>query len=404
MKVGEWRKCELGDVIELKRGYDLPSRLRTGGEFPLISSSGRSDTHDQSKVSGPGVVTGRYGTIGQVFYIEEDFWPLNTTLYVRDFKGNNPRFIYYFLQGLNWESFNDKSGVPGVNRNDVHRAIVSIADQDTQKAIVGVLSSIDDKIELNRRTNETLEAMAQAIFRDWFVDFGPVHRKMQGETDPTAILGGLIERSAKAAALAALFPDTLDDNELPQAWKFVPLDSLAVVTMGNSPAGSTYNGEGIGVPLVNGPVEYGDFFLRKVKWTTAPNKLAKRGDLIVCVRGSTTGRHAFADAEYCLGRGVASIRGREDDQEYVETAMLQSMDRLLEKTTGSVFPSLSSGDIKDFDLIDPGKNLIQAFVELVRPMKRKTWHSVKEVSELVETRDYLLPKLMSGEIRSGTFC
>ncbi|WP_290484154.1 restriction endonuclease subunit S, partial [Hyphomonas sp. UBA2515] len=162
MKVGEWRKCELGDVIELKRGYDLPSRLRTGGEFPLISSSGRSDTHDQSKVSGPGVVTGRYGTIGQVFYIEEDFWPLNTTLYVRDFKGNNPRFIYYFLQGLNWESFNDKSGVPGVNRNDVHRAIVSIADQDTQKAIVGVLSSIDDKIELNRRTNETLEAMAQA--------------------------------------------------------------------------------------------------------------------------------------------------------------------------------------------------------------------------------------------------
>ncbi|HCX10531.1 MAG TPA: restriction endonuclease subunit S, partial [Hyphomonas sp.] len=223
--MGEWRKCELGDVIELKRGYDLPSRLRTGGEFPLISSSGRSDTHDQSKVSGPGVVTGRYGTIGQVFYIEEDFWPLNTTLYVRDFKGNNPRFIYYFLQGLNWESFNDKSGVPGVNRNDVHRAIVSIADQDTQKAIVGVLSSIDDKIELNRRTNETLEAMAQAIFRDWFVDFGPVHRKMQGETDPTAILGGLIERSAKAAALAALFPDTLDDNELPQAWKFVPLDS-----------------------------------------------------------------------------------------------------------------------------------------------------------------------------------
>ncbi|HAW54594.1 MAG TPA: hypothetical protein DCX29_06525, partial [Hyphomonas sp.] len=102
VKVGEWRKCELGDVIELKRGYDLPSRLRTGGEFPLISSSGRSDTHDQSKVSGPGVVTGRYGTIGQVFYIEEDFWPLNTTLYVRDFKGNNPRFIYYFLQGLNW--------------------------------------------------------------------------------------------------------------------------------------------------------------------------------------------------------------------------------------------------------------------------------------------------------------
>lgn len=88
---GEWRETSLGDIIELKRGYDLPQQLRTPGRIPLVSSSGVTDHHDVAKVRGPGVVTGRYGTLGQVFFIAEDFWPLNTTLYVRDFKGNDPR-------------------------------------------------------------------------------------------------------------------------------------------------------------------------------------------------------------------------------------------------------------------------------------------------------------------------
>ena len=87
----EWRHGRLGDFVELKRGYDLPQAKRQPGKVPLVSSSGVSDRHSVAMVTGPGVVTGRYGTIGQVFYVTEDFWPLNTTLYVRDFKGNDPR-------------------------------------------------------------------------------------------------------------------------------------------------------------------------------------------------------------------------------------------------------------------------------------------------------------------------
>jgi len=93
----EWKDGKLGDFIELKRGYDLPQAKRNSGTVPLVSSSGVSDQHNIAMVKGPGVVTGRYGTIGQVFYVESDFWPLNTTLYVRDFKGNDPKFIHYFL-------------------------------------------------------------------------------------------------------------------------------------------------------------------------------------------------------------------------------------------------------------------------------------------------------------------
>ena len=182
----------------MKRGYDLPAASREHGNIPIISSSGPTGFHSKSKVKAPGVVTGRYGTIGQVFFVNQDFWPLNTTLYVRDFMGNDPKFISYFLRGINFLAYSDKAAVPGVNRNDLHEAAVEVPDVAEQERIACVLSALDDKIELNRRMNETLEAMARAVFRDWFVDFGPTRRKAAGETDPAAILGGLLRDPEKA--------------------------------------------------------------------------------------------------------------------------------------------------------------------------------------------------------------
>ena len=175
-----WRMTSLGEVVELKRGYDLPQRDRIPGSVPLVSSSGVTDHHAEAKVKGPGVVTGRYGTLGKVFYVEEDFWPLNTTLYVRDFKGNDPRFISYFLRTLDFFAYSDKAAVPGLNRNHLHQEVVRIPPLDEQCAIAHVLGTLDDKIELNRRMNETLEAMARALYRSWFVDFEPVRAKMEG--------------------------------------------------------------------------------------------------------------------------------------------------------------------------------------------------------------------------------
>ncbi|MBI2399179.1 MAG: restriction endonuclease subunit S [Xanthomonadales bacterium] len=131
-------------VVTLQRGFDLPQRVRRSGEVPIVSSAGITDFHDSPIVQPPGVVTGRYGTIGELFFLTEAFWPLNTTLFVRDFHGNEPHFVYYLLQRFDFKTFSGKSGVPGVNRNDLHREAVRLpVDKEEQRAIAEALSDVD---------------------------------------------------------------------------------------------------------------------------------------------------------------------------------------------------------------------------------------------------------------------
>ncbi|PLS24169.1 restriction endonuclease [Bifidobacterium imperatoris] len=148
-----WRSMALGEAITLKRGYDLPSKKRVKGKVPVYSSSGRSGVHNEAAVHGPGVITGRYGTIGEVFYATDNYWPLNTTLYVSDFKGNYPHFIYYLLKTINWNNYTTASAVPGINRNHVHHCVVTIPDLTTQHKIAYVLGTYDQQIDCLTRTN-----------------------------------------------------------------------------------------------------------------------------------------------------------------------------------------------------------------------------------------------------------
>jgi type I restriction enzyme S subunit len=168
--VNSWTKGNLGDFITLQRGFDLPEYERHSGKVPVVTSSGITDFHNEAKVKAPGVAMGRYGTLGAIYYIKEDFWPHNTTLYVRDFKGNDPRFFSYFLKTLNYQAHNDKSSVPGLNRNHLHLIPVCIPPLPEQRAIADILSALDDKIALNRHMNQTLESTARAVFRQWFVE------------------------------------------------------------------------------------------------------------------------------------------------------------------------------------------------------------------------------------------
>ena len=139
-----WVTKPLGEVVTFQRGFDLPHRLRSSGTVPLVSSAGVTDFHASSKVQAPGVVTGRYGTIGEVFFLEDPFWPLNTTLFVRDFHGNEPRFVFYMLQRFDFKTFSGKSGVPGVNRNELHRETVSLPTSVTEQgAIATALTDMD---------------------------------------------------------------------------------------------------------------------------------------------------------------------------------------------------------------------------------------------------------------------
>ena len=143
-----WKFEPLGNVATLQRGFDLPHRLRKDGTVPIVTSSGTGATHSEAKVKAPGVVTGRYGTIGEVFFVREDFWPLNTTLYVRDFHGNDPLFVSYLLRTIDFHTHSGKSGVPGVNRNDLHEIEVGLpSTQAEQEIIAEVLSDADALIE-----------------------------------------------------------------------------------------------------------------------------------------------------------------------------------------------------------------------------------------------------------------
>ncbi len=167
-----WEPMPLGEFVTLKRGYDLPSSLRVDGSVPVVSSSGVTGYHDTAKTKGPGVVTGRYGTLGEVFFIEEDFWPLNTALYVQDFKGNDPRFSAYFLKSVLPRTASDKAAVPGVNRNHLHALTVRVThDVGEQRTIASLLSAYDDLVETNRRRIRLLEQAARAHYEEWFVHF-----------------------------------------------------------------------------------------------------------------------------------------------------------------------------------------------------------------------------------------
>ena len=168
-----WVEKPLGEVCTLQRGFDLPKKCRNSGAVPLIGASGKLDQHDVPKALGPGVVTGRSGSIGQVFYIENDFWPLNTTLYVKNFHGNYPKFIYYLLSSFNLARFSSGAGVPTLNRNSVHQELVWIANEvEEQKRIVAILDEAFAGIETavaNTEKNlanmqELLDSYLDAVF------------------------------------------------------------------------------------------------------------------------------------------------------------------------------------------------------------------------------------------------
>jgi type I restriction enzyme S subunit len=406
---GEWRDCLLGDVIELKRGYDLPERERRSGAVPIISSSGASGFHDQVKVKGPGVVTGRYGTIGQVFYVPGDFWPLNTTLYVRDFKGNDPRFVSYFLRGLDYLAYSDKAAVPGINRNHLHQAEVQFPeDVDEQRAIAQILGTLDDKIELNRRMSETLEGMARTLFKSWFVDFDPVRAKAEGR-DP-----GLPK------PLVDLFPASLVDGEvgqIPEGWSISSIGDMcrriAMGPFGSDITTDTFVESGVpvirGVNLTDGFVEDGFVFVTPVKADQLRNANAFRGDIVITHRGT-------------LGQvGLIPERSRFERYVVSQSQMLMSADldvatprylynflrseagqhALLANTSQTGVPAIArpTSSLRSMRCLAPPLRVLNAFDWIVAPLDNRGDHATEESRTLATLRSTLLPKLVSGELR-----
>ncbi|MDA8040351.1 MAG: restriction endonuclease subunit S [Actinomycetota bacterium] len=162
----KWPTVRLGDEITLQRGHDLPTQRRRQGPIPVISSSGVTGFHDEAKAYGPGVVIGRYGTLGSVTFVDGPYWPLNTTLYVKDFHGNNPSFVRFFLETIEYASHNDKTSVPGVNRNDLHALQVSWPPLREQTTIAMFLGTVASRIEVEASYEAAIEVLFASLLRE----------------------------------------------------------------------------------------------------------------------------------------------------------------------------------------------------------------------------------------------
>jgi type I restriction enzyme, S subunit len=371
--------------------------------------------------------------VGRVAYVKESDpiclinQRVGRLLFCKDPK-IDPRFIFYILSSPQAREYlvsnaTGSANQANINGKTIENFLVPDIGFEMSCQIADILGSLDDKIERNRQMNQTLETMAQAIFQSWFVDFEPVKAKQKakaaGKSAAEIEMAAIVALSGKSeteirelsAAVrsglgetAGLFSDELVESELgliPEGWEVSAFQEVAMVTMGQSPKGDTYNEDGEGVPLVNGPVEFGPYFTEKSKWTTAPIRLAKLGELIVCVRGSTTGRFVISDGDYCIGRGVCAIRGKAS-QAFANYTFKHHKENLLQMATGSTFPSWSSQTLKEFDLINPSLELVNMFDSYVQPLIEKAGVNVRVSDTLAQLRDSLLPKLLSGELTLPT--
>ena len=204
-----WEATTIGDFCPLKYGKSLPKKERGGGQVPVYGSNGTVGSHSEACVDEPGIVIGRKGSVGAVHFSHKPFWPIDTAFYVTGAPHRDLRFTYYLLKSIGLERMNADSAVPGLNRGDAHSLRVKIPPLAEQRAIAQILGTLDDKIELNRQMSQTLEAMAQALFKSWFIDFTPVHAKAAGQ-DP-----GL------PAHISALFPNHFEQSgqgPIPAGW------------------------------------------------------------------------------------------------------------------------------------------------------------------------------------------
>ena len=368
MAAATTRTMQLGEVISFANGKSI----KPGGEgcYPVYGSNGIIGHCDEFRHE-DGIIIGRVGAYcGSVAYCPGRFWSSDNTLVA--FPATNEfdaKFLFYLLHNTKLSRYAGGAAQPLVTQTVLKQVKVEVPPFTTQRRIGGILSAYDDLIENNQRRIKILEEMARSLYREWFVHFRfPGYDKVK------------------------MVPSTL--GQIPQGWEVKKLGELATVTMGLSPKGDTYNEEEDGTPLVNGPVEFGDRFTKRVKWTTEPTKFCKEGDLVVCVRGSTTGKYVKSDGVYCLGRGVCGISSKY--QCFIELLFENELPTLLGQTSGSTFPSWTGPQLKSHPVLSPPPEVLARFDAFVKPMSAAVLEYSRQIQNLRRTRDLLLPRLLSG--------
>ena len=268
----------------------------------------RNDITDKSRPDIGDVLVTKDGTLGRIATVDRKNVCVNQSVaLLKPSDRVRSRFLKYLLkEPMNYaRMIGDADGttIKHIYITRLGKMLVRVPPLGTQDEIVAILGALDDKIELNRRMNETLEAMARAIFKDWFVDFGPTRARAEGR-DPYLV-----------PELWDLFPDRLGDKDIPTGWRVGTIGDCFRLTMGQSPPGSTYNEKGNGLPFFQGRKDFGFRYPEKRKYCTGPTRIAERDDTLVSVR-APVGDINMALEQCCAGRGVAALRHKSSSRSF----------------------------------------------------------------------------------------
>ena len=279
--------------------------------------------------------------------------------------------------------------VLGIKQSELRKINLVIPPLSEQKAIAHILGTLDDKIELNRQMNETLEAMAREIFKSWFVDFDPVRAKIEGR-----------QPAGMDAATADLFPNDFEESSLgliPKGWKVATIETECKLIMGQSPKSEFYNTTGDGLPFHQGVTNFGVRFPTHKTFCSVSEKIANKGDILFSVR-APVGRINIADKKLIIGRGLAAIRHNQDYQSFLLYHLVHTFKEEDSIGTGTIFASVTRKDLQEVKLIAPRDLIVKVFDAQIKTIDNMIAQNEQESCTLATIRDTILPKLMSGEI------
>lgn len=362
----EWKECKLGDVVMFQRGHDLPKTEMIHGIYPVAGSNGIIGYHNTFTTKAPGITIGRSGNIGTPHFYTKDFWSHNTVLYIKDFKGNSEKFIYYFLKTLDFTQFNTGSAVPSLNRNHIHEIGIIIPPLGEQRAIASVLSSLDDKIDLLHRQNATLEKMAETLFRQWFVEEVKEDWIKGLLNDVISVKGGTTPSTKEPEYWDGNFHWT-SPRDLSNHTAVYLFDTDRKITE----KGLSQIGSGllpIGTVLLSSRAPIG--YLAITKISTAINQ-----------------------------GYIAILCNKIVSNYFIYLWVKANMEEIKSSGNGSVFQEISKSVFKELKIVVPPKVVLIEFDQLVEPMFLKIKSNQSQIRTLTTLRDTLLPKLMSGEVR-----
>ncbi len=425
---GEWREMPFADVIELISGGTPKTSVSEywGGSIPWLSVSdfntgfrwvstaektiterGLAESATTILNQGDIIISAR-GTVGALAQLAKPM-AFNQSCYgVRGKIGiAETDFIYYALRhAVSQMQQVAHGGVFNTITKDTFKIITTkLPPIKHQCAIAHILGTLDDKIELNRRMNQTLEEMARAIFKSWFVDYDPVRDKAAIRREHPDWSNAQVSRAACPTLkpeIAELFPDEFENSELgeiPKGWRASQVGHHFRLTMGQSPPGSTYNEIGEGIPFYQGRSDFGFRYPKRRVYCTEPTRFAEPGDTLVSVR-APVGDINMAVERCAIGRGVAAIRHESGSRSFTYYTMHQLAEHFNKfEAEGSVFGCINKADFERLPFFVPLQEVLVTFDRVVSLLDYRVEIAERQTVDLASLRDTLLPKLISGELR-----